>query len=146
STRTLWLDEASAYWIAQGSVHDLLRGVGEDGTPPLFYLVLKLAIGALGSGEFVLRLPSLICSLALVPLMFVAIQRVAGRRAGLIAAALAAFSPLVNYYAVEARNYALLQIETGLVLYAFVRATRSPERAKWWALLSACQALQLFTH
>src|SRR5436190_14287662 len=58
SRQSLWLDEASSYWIANRSWSDLVAELPRyDPHPPLHYLVLHLMI-ALGDAEWLLRLPS----------------------------------------------------------------------------------------
>ncbi len=68
------------------------------------------------------------------------------RRAGVIAAALAACSPLLIWYSQEARSYELLALLTGLSLLGLrVRAARRRRRALLAAWVIAC-ALALATH
>lgn len=146
SHRPLWLDEAASYWTSQARAVDLLRGVGTDGTPPLYFLILRMTLAVFGDREFVLRVPSILAMTATVPLLYATVRRIATSRAALIAAALAALSPLGHYYAVEARNYALLQLETALILYSLVRLILAPNERRWWVLLAATETLQLGTH
>lgn len=144
--RPLWLDEASSFWTTRETVAGLLKGFGEDGTPPFYFLLLKSVLHVFGSSELALRLLSVVSAVLLVPVLFAVTRRVADWRTGLIAAGLGAISPLVHYYAIEARPYALLQLETGLLLYTFIRALADDVKWRWWMLLTACQALQLWTH
>lgn len=146
SMRPLWLDEAATYWTARHGVWAILQGIGADGTPPLYFLLAKASVRVFGGGELALRLPSIVAALALIPAIYVVTNAVAGMRAALIAAALAAISPLTHYYAVEARNYSLLMLETTGILYAFIRATEEPRRLRWWMTLGCVQAAQLLTH
>lgn len=146
SGRPLWQDEACAYWIAHGGVWAILHGQGTDGTPPAYYLLLDGVLRLFGGSEFALRLLSLVAGVALVPAMYAVMRGWASIRSALIAAALTAISPLVHYYAVEARNYALLQFETVVIVSALIRASAAPQRIGGWILLAAAQALQLLTH
>jgi 4-amino-4-deoxy-L-arabinose transferase-like glycosyltransferase len=147
SQRPLWLDEACTYWtVHRAGALDLIRGVGTDGTPPLHFLIVSAVTAAFGFDEIVLRLPSLIAGICLVPAVFVVARGFGGWRTGVIAAALTAMSPLVDYYSVEARSYAILQLETVAAIHAASRAFDAPGEARWWALLSAILALQLWTN
>jgi mannosyltransferase len=142
----LWADEASTYWTARASFWAIASGQGADGTPPLYFLILHGAIGILGWSELALRVPSILAGLALVPATYVVMRRWSSLRVALIAAGLTVASPLVHYYAVEARNYALVQLETVGIIYAFALVTAMPARAQFWMLLAAMQAAQLLTH
>ena len=53
---------------------------------------------------------------------------------------------LVHYYAVEARNYSLVELETLAILYVAYRAIQTPDELKWWVLLAFAQTTQLWTH
>jgi uncharacterized membrane protein len=146
SLRPIWLDEALTYWAAQRGVRPILQGIGTDGTPPLYFLFAAASMRLFGGGELALRLPSLLAALALIPAIYFVARIVAGARAALMAAVLAAVSPLVHYYAVEARTYTLLMLETTVILYALVRAMEAPGRVRWWIVLACLQAAQLWTH
>ena len=144
--RPLWSDEAATYWIVRDGVRDLVQRIRGDGMPPLYYLVALAFTHVFGFGQIALRLPSFVAAVALVPAMYLLARRLAGRRVGLVAAGLTAVSPLVHYYAAEARFYALLQLETVAVMYATARALEGSHRVRWWGLLSLAQAVQLWTH
>ncbi len=66
-------------------------------------------------------------------------------RAGLIAAALTATSPLLIWYSQEARAYSLLVLMTGLSLLAWLRARADPSPGRL-ALWVAASGLALATH
>jgi hypothetical protein len=144
--RPLWLDEACTYWTIQASAIDLLHGVRTDGTPPLYFLMVAAVTHLAGTSEFALRFTSIVAAIALVPSTYIVTTRFATRRAGVIAAALTTSSPLVHYYAVQARNYEMVQLETVAVLYVTYRAIFAPTQIRWWLLLALSQAIQLWTH
>ncbi len=146
SRRPLWLDEACTYWTIHANAFDLLRGTRTDGTPPLYFLLVSAITHLFGSSELALRLTSIIAGTALVPAIYVVSRRFASHRVAAIAAGLTAISPLVHYYAVEARNYSLVELETLAILYVAYRAIQTPDELKWWALLAFAQTTQLWTH
>src|SRR6185436_15614334 len=61
-----------------------------------------------GTSEWVLRLPSALAGIAMVPVMAWLAARFVGRDAAVPAAWLAAGSPFLVWYSQEARNYAFL--------------------------------------
>jgi hypothetical protein len=80
-----------------------------------------------------------------IPVAYGAGARLISRRAGLIAAALAACSPLLIWYSQEARSYSMLVFLSSLSLlaFAYALASPSPRLAAAWVIASA---LALATH
>ncbi|MEZ4217420.1 MAG: glycosyltransferase family 39 protein [Myxococcota bacterium] len=142
----LWMDEACTWFTIEHGAAAAVTGERSAGNPPLFFLAAWASTALLGPSEAALRLPSLLAAVALVPLGFLAGARYAGRRAGVVAAALFAFGPLVHHYAIEARNYALLMAEVALYLLALERALRPTARPRAWAAVALLLAAMLYTH
>ena len=61
-----------------------------------------------GDPTVTIRLPSLVCGTAAVPVIFLLGERIRDRATGMVAAALTALSPFAVYFATEARPYATL--------------------------------------
>ncbi|MGV3720850.1 MAG: glycosyltransferase family 39 protein [Actinomycetota bacterium] len=108
--RPVWDDEAFSYFMAAGGVSRLFAQLPLDAQPPLYYLLDVLSLGLFGQSETALRLPSLLCGLALIPAVAVIAGRLWNRGAGITAAALVAVSPLLSYESVEARSYSQLAL------------------------------------
>src|SRR5687767_1075966 len=105
-----WIDEAIAVGIAShqpGEIPGLLR---QDGSPPLYYLLLHAWMGLAGSGEAATRVLSLAFAALAVPAAWWSAAVVGGRRAGTVAAAIVAICPFFTYYAQEARMYTLVAV------------------------------------
>src|SRR5437764_6826676 len=138
--QSYWLDEAATVQLMHKGLHAMLAGVvrGES-TPPLYYCVAWLWAKVFGTGEVGLRSLSAVLGTATIPVAFLLGRRVAGPRAGLVAAALCAFSPLLMWYSQEARSYALLVLLSGLTLLAMLAVLErpSPRRLALWALVAA---------
>lgn len=131
-TRSLWLDEAATWDTVNGSFGHMLRGlVNHEATPPLSYVYEWLGVKAFGTSEFALRLPSALVGIALVPVVYVAGRDLAGRRAGLIAALLAACNPFLVWHSQDARSYSLL-----VLFVAGTIAALAGERLWWWAAMA----------
>src|SRR4029078_10711818 len=110
-SRSLWLDEGAEYDAVHGSLGHLLeRVVNRESTPPLSCVYEWGSTKVIGTSEFALRLPFALLGIALVPVMYLAARELAGRRAGLIAAALAACNPMLIWHAQDARAYTLLAL------------------------------------
>lgn len=142
---SLWDNEILSYLRATagpGDAYDLIR----EGThPPGYSQVILRPWLALGEGEWMQRFPSAVFGVATIVLTAVLGARLAGRRAGLAAAALLTLMPLHLYYSREGRMYALL----ALVLLAWALSLiRAHERDRWadWGVYTALGAAALYTH
>src|SRR4051794_21167316 len=137
--QSYWLDEAATVNLMHKGFGDMLAGVsGGESTPPLYYILAWAWAKLFGTGEVGLRSLSALFGTATIPLAFALGRQVAGRRTGLIAAALCAFNPLLVWYSQEARSYALMVLLTGLTLLALIRVLEQPagRRLAVWALVA----------
>ena len=158
SAANLWLDEANSWQVASSSWSTLVGELRGSPVGPLYFVLLKLWISALGDSAFALRAFSVLASVALIPLVYAVGAKLLSPRAGLIAAALTALSPLELYFAQEARMYMLTSLVALLTFWAYVRwrelalasvdapaaAPRSRLVALVWYALAAI--VLLFTH
>jgi len=117
-TKSLWFDEAFSLKMARQPLAMVARVTAEqDAHPPLYYLILHGWIALLGTGEAALRSLGALFSTAAVLLTGVLGNSMAGPRVGVLAAVLAAASPLQVMSAQEARMYPLATL---LVLLSWV--------------------------
>ncbi|MEX0973572.1 MAG: glycosyltransferase family 39 protein [Solirubrobacterales bacterium] len=126
--------------VIPGSFTEMLGQVkGSESNPPLYYVLAWGWAKAFGTGEVELRSLTALFGAATVPVAFLIGRELASNRAGLIAAALVALSPMLIWYSQEARSYALLVFFGALALLFFVRAlrTRGGRDLGLWALASA---------
>ncbi len=146
-SRPFWLDEAMSLWFARlpwGALWG--EAPAYEPHPPAYYSLLKL-VRPFGEGEVALRLPSVLCSLAVLPLAWRILAEMpdrgarlspdgpgpAGRRspdgpgpagggfagAGLLAALCLAMAAPQIHFGQEARPYAALTLAaTTLLLFA----------------------------
>jgi hypothetical protein len=117
-----WIDEGIAVGIASHGLLDIPGRLAQDGSPPLYYLLLHLWMGVVGSGEAATRALSLLFALATVPVAWWAGRALFDRRAAVLAAAGAAGSPFLTYYAQETRMYSLVVLLSLLTSASFVLA------------------------
>jgi 4-amino-4-deoxy-L-arabinose transferase-like glycosyltransferase len=130
----------TALRVLPGSLGDVMHSVKvSESNPPLYYVLAWGWIKAFGSDEVGLRSLTALFGTATVPLAYCIGTELAHRRAGLIAAALVAVSPMLIWYSQEARSYALLVFFCAASLLFFARAlrTRSGRDLALWALASA---------
>ena len=166
--QSLWYDEAVTAHVASQGISELTRWTADDIQPPLYYYVVAGWTWLAGRGEWALRFPSVCFSLLTVALMWSLARRLfgagrSGQMAGLVAALLAAISPLYVYYAQEARMYAQLTFLGALAGYALLKATTddgrrtTDERSRssivgrrssviWWLAFVLASVAALYTH
>jgi mannosyltransferase len=145
--QSFWYDEAFT------PVHVLHTGLGAtlhavvhtENTPPLWYLLAWVDARIFGDGAIALRLPSALAGIATVPVVWAIGERLGGRRAALIAAAIVAVDPLMVWYSQEARAYGLYVLFAALAMLCFVRALQAPTRVRL-AGFALAGALALLTH
>ena len=144
--RGLWLDEAISVYQANLGLAEMLENIFYgDRHPPLHHLSLWLTVRVFGDGELAVRLPSLIAGTLVIPALYGLGRELYDRRTGLIAAAFVAASPLLIWYAQEARMYAFVSLFGLLALLTQVRVARNPSTANWALYILATAAL-LWSH
>lgn len=100
---------------------------------PLYHTIVHFWIDVFGSSELALRMPSVIFGIACIPVMYVVARHVVGRKAAVVATALAAASPFWTWHSDEARMYPLLLFLTLSSMALFFHAL---ERGRAWRWLA----------
>ena len=141
-----WFDEGNTALLVHFSPGKMLGLIPQtESTPPLYYCVAWVWARLFGYSETGLRSLSALCGVLVVPVAYGAGARLISRRAGLIAAALTACSPLLIWYSQEARSYEMLVLlsSVSLLAFAYVLASPTPRVVAAWVIASA---LALATH
>jgi mannosyltransferase len=113
-TQNLWCDEIYSLNLSTLSGAEIFTF--QDGHPPLFHLLEKVACMALGT-DLCGRLLAATIGIATVPLLFVLGRRLFDRRIGLWAAFLLSTSSFHIWYSREGRMYALVVFFTTVSSY-----------------------------
>jgi hypothetical protein len=145
-----WIDEGLSLGIADRPLTDIPGVLRQDGSPPLYYLVLHVWMSGFGTSEAALRAFSLLCATLAIPVAWWAARTLFGARAGWIAAVLAATNPFLTQYAQETRMYALVAL-LGLVACAmfgraFLGEGSTRERRPWAIGMAVSLAALMYTH
>src|SRR5436853_2991117 len=140
--QTLWYDETFTRTIAVApSITRLWHEVkATEGTPPLYYTLTWVWGKLFGiHSDAALRATSGLAGAACAPVAFVALRRFTGNRAALAAAALAAASPMLVWYSLDARPYSLLVLLSLLSIWATSLLLERVATRHWigWALAAA---------
>jgi 4-amino-4-deoxy-L-arabinose transferase-like glycosyltransferase len=144
-TESVWLDEAFSVSIARTTLANIVFETGHDVHPPLHYFLLFWWAHLTGGSAWAARLLSVIFSLGTIVAAYAVAARLRTRAAGLLAAALLAFSVFQIEFAQEARMYALLALLATLSMYGFVRLFDSPGR-RWFAFYAVATGLMVYVH
>lgn len=143
--RTLWTgywgDEAIAIGIASHPLGTLPHYLGDDGSPPLYYVALHFWMEAFGRSEVATHVLSLIPALLAVPVAWWSAARLWGRPAAPMAAALVATCSYFAYYSTETRMYSWLVLMAMVALTFFVLAYQQGELRHWAGAALSMSAL-----
>lgn len=142
---SLWVDEGMSVGIASHSLTEIPGVLINDGSPPLYYLLLHGWMELFGSSETAVRALSLVFAVAAVPVAWWAGRSLFGRRAAWVAAVLVAFSPYLTIHSREARMYSLVVLLGMLAVAAFLQVFVLRRRRLLWVLVVALAAL-VYTH
>lgn len=105
SAQSLWSDEGNSAALARRGFAEIAQRAAFDIHPPLYYWLLKIWVAVFSDSEAGLRSLSAALGVALVYVVWRLGRSLFGNRVGLIAAFIAALSPLQVYYSQEARMY-----------------------------------------
>ncbi len=133
-----WRDEAFSILMAQRKWADISWLTAQDFSPPLYYYLLKVWMMVFGSSEIATRSLSLLCYVMTLFVMvefLVFVFRFRSRDISPVMLALGLLTPVLAYYAFEARGYTLLALSATTSIYAL--CTKSP-RLYALSLLAGC--------
>src|SRR3954453_16586426 len=140
-----WIDEGLSIGIAKHSFLDIPGVLRQDGSPPLYYMLLHIWIGVFGTKEVATHALSLVFATLTIPVGLWAGWSLLGRWAGIVTGVLCAANPFLTTYAQETRQYSLVVLlsllATTFFLFAFVQ-----RRRKYLPLFAVALAALLYTH
>jgi len=140
-----WIDEGLSVGISSHPLDEIPGVLRQDGSPPLYYLLLGVWIRIFSDGQATTHMLSLLCALATIPVAFWAGRSLFGARSGWMAALLATVNPFLTYYAQETRMYALLAL-LALLLVALHAHVFAFGRQAYRIPAGVVLALLIYTH
>jgi mannosyltransferase len=142
---SLWMDEGLSIGIANQHFLDIPGVLRQDGSPPLYYMMLHVWMAVFGNGPADTQALSVAISLIAIPGGLWAGWSLFGKRAGLICAALGAFNPFLTTYAQETRMYSMMVVLSLLTSAAFLHVFVYRDR-RYLPLFAVLLAAMLYTH
>ena len=122
------MDEAITVGISSHHLSAIPGILRQDGSPPLFYLLLHFWMPMVGNGEAATHWLSEIFAVLTIPVGYWGGLKIAGKRAALMTATLMASSAFLDYYSQETRMYALMTLLGLLGTIGFIRGFVFRER------------------
>jgi hypothetical protein len=142
-----WVDEGLSVGIADRPLGDILGVLRQDGSPPLYYLLLHVWMRVLGDrSEEATHALSLVLGTAAIPVAWGLARATFGERAGWCAAALFAANPFLTLYAQETRMYALVILLGTVAAGTFAGAFVFGKGRAWAAGFAISLLGLLYTH
>src|SRR3954447_26873237 len=123
-----WIDEGLSVGIAHHSFFDIPGVLRQDGSPPLYYMLLHFWIGIFNTRENATHALSLVFSTLAIPVGLWGGWKLFGRWAGIVTGLICAANPFLTTYAQETRQYSLVVLlsllTTVFFLFVFVQRRR----------------------
>jgi len=141
----IWGDEAFSIWLSSQPLPEVVAG-GADTHPPLYPFLLFVWLRLAGSSPLAVRFLSAFIGTLTVPVVWVLGRRVFGRTTSLLAALLAAVSPVLVYYSQEARMYGLVTLLAAASIYWAVRVFQKPRGVGPWLAYFLTTLGAAYTH
>ncbi|MCK4410369.1 MAG: glycosyltransferase family 39 protein, partial [Candidatus Eisenbacteria sp.] len=141
--QSFWVDEILTLKAANIGESLGFRDVFSNIQGP-FHALLIHFVAKLSTSEVALRSLSAVAGTGTIPLVYLLGRDMAGRRAGLVAAALFAVSPFSVWYSQEVRNYSLVILLSAASTLAAWRIITRGGRA--WVLYVASVTLALYSN
>lgn len=141
----LRLDESQSLWQTSHTYPRLIENVSADVHVPLYHTILFFWRTVFGESIFVARMLSLAFFVLSIPVLYTLARRLYSQKVASISVILYSFSPLMNWFANEARMYTQLTFFTLLQQLAFVSIAQ--KRSSWyWAMYLVSSIAGLYTH
>lgn len=144
---SIWFDEAFSAYLIRFNFVEIVQYTAADVHPPLYYWLLKIWTIVFGASEIGVRSISLVFAVVGIVGVYYLIRRLfTSEKWALIAAAAAAFSPMLVRYSHEARMYTLIFAVVVWATYLLVMMLERSGKNKYWVSYGVLLAIGMYTH
>src|SRR3954451_8040153 len=119
---SFWMDEGLSVGISSHAFADIPGVLRQDGSAPLYFMLLHVWMDVFGRSESAVHWLSLTAALLTIPAAMWAGWSLWGKRAGYVGAVLCSLVPFLTAYGEEARMYALMALLALLTSACFLHA------------------------
>jgi mannosyltransferase len=141
-----WLDEAISESIGLSSGSAFVKlAFARETNMAFYYVVLHSWLTLVHPSDFTVRLLSVICAVAALPMLYVLATKLFDERVGVAAALLLAVNPTFVSYSQEARSYSLAVLLSLISWSTFIDCAREPTRLDRLKYVAAT-TLAVYTH
>lgn len=151
--QSLWRDEILSIGRANQSFSQIISNINivtgvesPDLHPPFYFLLLSIWRRLVGETVFAYRYLSLLCGLLALPLFYACGKRIWGETSGIWAAIFAGLSSFYLWYAQETRMYALLVVESLLVIYTLWPLLLPAPQKRAYVYFGLVIGVSIYTH
>lgn len=138
-------DEAYTYnAFASGSLWTTISDYHLPNNHILLSLLINITAKLIGNQPWVLRIPSLLAGVAMIPVVYLLARRLYSRETAILAVGMVAVFPKLVEYSSVARGYILLEW-IALTLLGLADYVRTQKNRFAWLLLAVFSALGFFT-
>lgn len=117
--RSLWGDESHSFYLSQQPVSNITYNAIKEAHLPAYFILLSLWTNIFGTGEYNLRLLSILIGILAVITFFFFIKDIFDERAAAMSAIFLAFSPMAVMHSHEIRVYGLVLLLSILSSWMF---------------------------
>ena len=147
----IWGDEAWSITVANWPMAEVIASDAEF-NPPLYHMLLHITIRLFGQTPLGIRYLSVLCGILTVALLVRLGRESGGRRLGLWAGIAAALSPMLIFYAQEARMYGpvLVGSSTSMIFLVILLKLQMkggpPPPLRLWLAYATVSLMATFSH
>jgi hypothetical protein len=141
----MWLDEALTVSIAKQPLGHIAGALRHDGHPPLYYYLLHGWMSVFGQSDMAIRALSGVFGVLLIPLVWLATRRAAGRSAAWTAVVVLSVLPFALRYSTENRMYSMVMV-LAVVGWLLVQSALERPRPLVLAGVALCTTALLWSH
>lgn len=143
---SIWFDEANSIYFATLPWKDFFRVITTyEANQGFYFLLLKLWLN-LGKSETIARTLSVIFAVCSVPFIYLTVDKLFGKKSGLVAALLLSLNTFFLYFAQETRGYSLLLLFVIIGTYLFIKLVEDPLNKNIWCGYILVGVVSVYVH